>query len=151
MSNPINTGLAFLAGAGLVDSIENDVNKVKTKIKIEALERELAEKSPAGVAARNNRITTIAQQIAANRAEDVATINALKRQVQEMRELAHAWEKRAVVMEAKHDTWKDILRNLLANGEITIAKDEVQQRFSKYYNALVEANLNAMRAKRRNF
>jgi hypothetical protein len=147
MSNPINTGLAFLAGAALVDSIENDVNKVKTKIKIDALERELAEKSPAGVAARNNRITTIAQQIAANRAEDVATINALKRQVAEIRELAHAWEERAITVEASRDSWRDVIIELLSENKITVLKEEVNRRYHKYFDPLIEKNLAAMKAR----
>lgn len=74
-------------------------------------------------------------------------IDALKLQVTEARELAHAWEERAVVLEAKKDSWLTVIRNLLTRGEITITKDEVNKRYTESYDVLVETNLETMRSK----
>lgn len=157
--NGINAGVAFLVGAAMTENMFNHIDNANNKRKIKELESQLATKPTTLKAAagkneyakvlydKNEKIDELNKQINMIKAEDNAKINALASQVSETRELAQAWEERAVVQEAQKDGWKSVIKDFLTSGEITITKDEVQQRFNKYYDVVVETNLAAMRAK----
>ncbi len=140
--NPVT---AFLVGYNFVGSHNAKMREFETKIEIDKLKRDLGNAKSAA-----SKISSISAQLDQSLKTNYSlnnTVDALRIQLAETKELAHAWEARAVVMETKQNSWKDVIRNLLTRGEITITKEEVQQRFHKHYDVLVETNLSAMRTK----
>ncbi len=158
MSGDINPTIAFLVGASMTENMNNHVENHKLGLENDTLKRKLRGQSPSGIAARDNRIGNASAEYAKvlnDKSDKIIELsnqnNALRSQVSETRELAHAWEERAIINESQRDSWMSVIKDFLTAGEINITKEDVNKRFNKYYDTLVESNLTKKRAKRQNF
>lgn len=160
MSNGIDPAAAFLIGYNLIGSHHAELEANAAKIEIANLKRELTPKPTTlkAAASTNNyakilyekdeKIADLTHQISHIKSEENAKIGALTNQVSETRELAHAWEERAITVESSRDAWKNVIIDLLTEDKVVIPKSEVNSRYLKYYDPLVEKNMTAMKAKR---